>query len=200
MSNQAPRKRQLRLRRCNTALAKKLGVEAGRDNSDPFADTAPYNTAVQQAPSNDLVKENEQLKEQYLRARADLENFRKRSQKDKEQLRKFASEDMVREILPTIDNFDRAITSKKEAKNDKGFAEGVEMIFKQLTSILESRGVEKIHPKGDDFDPQFHEAVSTVPAESPDQNNKVIEVVQPGYVMNGRVLRPAMVCIAKSEG
>lgn len=131
----------------------------------------------------------------YVQARADLDNFRKRTQRDKEEFIKFANERLLSEIIPVLDNFERAFTAAEKVPATHNFAVGVEMILKQLREILARYGVEEINPAGESFDPAKHEAAEPVEtAEHPD--NSVVEVLQRGYVLNGRVVQPAVVRVA----
>jgi len=201
------RKKQLRLRRADPAMVSELLAQA-RTQQGPLetGDDAAAGEAVSssaEASNEELERlrtENQSLRDQFLRSRAEFENFRKRTQKEKEQFRLFASEDLVKEILPCIDNLERALVSVVGAEPAKGFKtlnEGVDMIQRQLLAALEHKGVQKINAQGVPFDPQFHEAISTRPPASPTEDGKVVEVLQAGYTIHGRLVRPAKVAIAR---
>jgi len=131
----------------------------------------------------------------YLRARADLDNARKRMQRDKEEFVKYANERLLSEVIPILENFERAFTAAEKVPATHNFAIGVEMILKQLREVLARYGVEELHPEGEPFDPARHEAAESVETtEHPDHT--VLDVLQRGYVLNGRVVQPAVVRVA----
>ena len=131
------------------------------------------------------------------RAKAEFANFRKRWEREKQVIMQFAEEDLVRELLTTIDNFERAIDSAKEAGHEGPLLEGITMVYDQLIDTLKRRGLERITSEGCEFDPNFHEAVAQqITDEVPD--NHVFDEVQSGYKFRDRLLRPAKVRVAKT--
>ena len=149
--------------------------------------TAELNAAQAEALEN---------RDHYLRARADLDNFRKRAQREKEDLLKFSNETILRELLPVIDNLERAL--QHAAKDgEKGLLQGVELTLGQFSKVLEKFNVVAIEPLGELFDSARHEAIGQI--ESAEQPvNTVVQQLQKGYLLNERLLRPAMVLIAKA--
>ena len=143
-----------------------------------------------QAPEKD--PEEEALNVKYMRLMADFQNFKRRTEKEKSDIYAFANEKIVRELLDVIDNFERALAAG--TGGDK-FLEGMEMILKQLLAVLERAGVAEIKCLGEDFDPNFHNAVMTEDS-AEYESGKVTEVLQKGYILNSRVVRPAMVKVA----
>jgi len=140
-----------------------------------------------------LQTELDHVRDVYLRKLAEFDNFRKRVDREREELRQAALEDFIRELLPVVDNFDRAL---QHADADSGaFHQGVEMIAKQLHDTLERRGVSEIDPLGKSFDPSVHEAVQRI--EGGDQPpGTVVNVMLKGYTLGDRLIRPAMVGVA----
>ncbi|HLV76760.1 MAG TPA: nucleotide exchange factor GrpE [Marinobacter sp.] len=144
----------------------------------------------------------QEYQDQALRAQAEMQNVRRRAEIDVEKAHKFALEKFVKELLPVVDSLEKAVEST-EGHEDAGelvasIREGVEMTLGLFLSSLKKFNVEQLSPVGEPFDPQQHEAMSMVPA--PDaEPNSVVAVVQKGYLLNGRVVRPAMVVVAKSE-
>ncbi|BCR06977.1 hypothetical protein DESUT3_40460 [Desulfuromonas versatilis] len=134
----------------------------------------------------------------YLRQRADLENFRKRAQRDKEDTARFANEGILREMLPVLDNLERAVEhARQEEASGNGLLQGVEMTVSQFQKALEKFGVKPVQALGQPFDPAVHEAIGQI--ESADQPaNTVVQELQKGYLLNDRLLRPAMVMLAKA--
>jgi molecular chaperone GrpE len=147
---------------------------------------------------NSLMTEIAELKEQALRAYAELQNVRRRAEQDVEKARKFALEKFVSELLPVADNLERAIASgNTEDQAQKAVLEGVQLTYKSLMDTLKKFQVEVIDPEGEPFDPKLHQSVSMVP--SPDvEENTVINVFQKGYTLSGRLVRPAMVVVSSA--
>lgn len=144
-----------------------------------------------------LKKEKEELFDKYLRLHAEFENFRKRTQREIERFKEIANEAIIKEILPVIDNFERAIESVKENNNLESFAEGVKLIHKQLKEVLKKFGVEEIDAVGKEFDPNVHEAIMQV--EHEEKDNVVIQEVQKGYKLRGKLLRPSKVIVSRKK-
>ncbi len=144
----------------------------------------------------DLEAENAELKDKFLRKNADFENFRKRMFKEKEDSIKFANTSLLGDLIPIIDDFERAINSADQSKDFDTFLKGVEMIEKQFASMLEKKwGLKRFDASGQNFDPEKHEAFMV--EESPETKEpQVIEVFQKGYQLNDRVIRHAKVKVA----
>jgi molecular chaperone GrpE len=140
-----------------------------------------------------LKRELDHVRDIYLRKLAEFDNFRKRTEREREDLHQVAGEDLVRELLPVLDNFERAL---QQASSDSGaFREGVEMISRQLWETLERRGLEVVNPEGHPFDPEFHEAVQRVETNE-HAPGTVVWVMLKGFTYGGRLIRPAMVGVA----
>ena len=135
--------------------------------------------------------------EQYLRTLADMENLRKRTQRDKEELAKFANENILREILPVIDNLERAVDHAEQAETDDGLFEGVQMTLTQFSQLLTKFGVEPVDAIGQPFDPAYHQAMGQLESDEHPVNT-VVQQMQKGYQLNNRLLRPAFVMLAKA--
>ena len=136
--------------------------------------------------------EEEALNVRYMRLMADFQNFKRRTEKEKSDIYAFANEKIVKELLDVIDNFERALAAGNDG--DK-FLEGMEMILKQLQGVLDKAGVAEIQCLGEDFDPNFHNAVMTEDS-AEYESGKVTAVLQKGYTLNGRVVRPVMVKVS----
>ncbi|MDP2574108.1 nucleotide exchange factor GrpE [Vibrio penaeicida] len=147
-----------------------------------------------------LLSSEAKVKEQQesvLRAKAEVENMRRRSEQEIDKARKYALNKFSEELLPVIDNLERAIQAA-DAENEviKPFLEGVELTHKTFVDVVSKFGLKEINPEGEAFNPEFHQAMSI--QESPDhESNMVMLVMQKGYELNGRVIRPAMVMVAK---
>lgn len=139
------------------------------------------------------------LKDQLLRALADLDNLQKRSVKEKEDIQKFAISAFARDILSVYDSLEKALETARNIKKDEAqspLAQGIEIVFSELNKILQRHKVEVIDPVGAQFDPMFHQAVSQVEVDGQTPGT-VVSVLQKGYSLYGRLLRPAMVTVAK---
>jgi len=143
-----------------------------------------------------IAAENEQLKEALKRQKADFDNYRRRTQKEKEQLRDAAKESLVAELLPVLDNFERAIASAKTATDVESVRKGIEMVAEQLNAILRGEGLERIDALGSQFDPALHEALE-VEERTDVPEGQITQVLRPGYRFKDRVIRPALVKVAK---
>ena len=157
---------------------------AEADGVVPIEDGSPADEAER------LRTELEHVRDIYLRKLAEFDNFRKRVDREREEYRQVGAEDFIRELLPVLDNFERAL---EHAGDDSGaFHQGVEMIAKQFKDTLERRGVAEVNPDGQPFDPELHEAVQRV-EESDQPPGTVAFVMLKGYTMGDRLIRPAMV-------
>jgi molecular chaperone GrpE len=147
-----------------------------------------------------LIAKEEEAKNNYdrfIRQAAELENFKKRASRDKEDAVRFAKEALVKELLPVVDNLERAILHAKDSDNGESLVEGVEMVLKGLFDALGKHGVVRISAIGQQFDPQLHEAMAQV--ERPGhESNTVVDEHQKGYLLNDRLLRPALVTVVKT--
>ena len=133
--------------------------------------------------------------DKYLRLYADFENFRKRANKERLDQLKFAGEDVYKQLIPVIDDFDRAMKASSNAKDVKTIKEGLELIYNKFKSMLTQSGVAEMNATGKIFDPELHDAVTNIPAPKPDMKGKVVEEVEKGYWLNGKVLRHAKVVV-----
>lgn len=152
-------------------------------------------------PSTDLaeayekaVAERKDLYDRLLRKQAEMDNFRKRTQKEKDDLRQYAAEDLIRSLLPTLDGFDRALQQRDE-NVPAAFYQGLELIYRDLREVLGRAGVVPIDTAGQIFDPNLHQAVETV--EDPDRReHEIVGELQRGYKLRNKLLRPAIVKVA----
>lgn len=137
-----------------------------------------------------------EAKDQALRAAAEVQNVRRRAEQDVDKARKFALERFVRELLPVVDSLEKALDAMGEEANEV-HREGVSMTLKLQLDTLGKFGVEAVEPQGEPFDPQYHEAMAMVP--NPElEPNTVMDVMQKGYLLNGRLVRPAMVVVSQA--
>jgi molecular chaperone GrpE len=176
------------------------------ENTDKHAQTGEhYNEKVAAENHNkeieDLEKKLEEKEKEaavnydkYLRAIADLDNYKKRAIKDKADAIKYGNEDIIKDILPFMDSLDRAL--EHDTGDIQTFKEGIALIQEQLLCCLKKHGVERIDAAGSTFDPNFHEALMQMESNQ-HEDNKVVSEMEKGYLLNGRLLRPSRVCVCK---
>lgn len=139
----------------------------------------------------------EKEKKEYLFLMAEFENFRKRTMKEKADLIKNGGEKVLKGILPILDDFERGIKASADATDAKAVLEGMELIYNKLRNYLEQNGVKEMDPADDVFDTEKHEAISVVPVPDDDKKGKILDTVQKGYTLNGKVLRHAKVVVGQ---
>ncbi len=134
------------------------------------------------------LKVNE-LNDKFLRLYSEFDNFRKRSLKEKIDMSRTASEEVIKDLLPVLDDFDRAIASMKDTDKVEAVKEGVELIHAKMKSIFTAKGIKEIKSVGENFDTDFHEAITSIPAPTEDMKNKVVDEIQKGYLLHDKVIR-----------
>jgi molecular chaperone GrpE len=148
-------------------------------------------TPEQQQIANLEAKVSE-LNTRLMRNQADLENFRRRARQEQETAAKYRAQSLIEDILPAIDNFSRALAFEPENEQVKSLHQGMEMVYRQLFDALTKEGLTEIDPQGEQFDPHLHQAVMQVESDE-HESNIVVEVLQKGFMLKDRVIRPAMV-------
>ncbi|PHN04023.1 nucleotide exchange factor GrpE [Flavilitoribacter nigricans] len=138
-----------------------------------------------------LQKQNEELKDKYIRLVAEFENFKKRTFKEKLEMMKSAAQDTMSALLPVLDDFDRA------ANSPEGLSEGILLIHNKLKGSLENKGLKPMESTGEPFDPELHEALTEIPAPTEDLKGKVVDTIEKGYSLNDKIIRHAKVVVGK---
>jgi molecular chaperone GrpE len=133
--------------------------------------------------------------DRYTRAVADLENFRKRTLREKEELRQYAASGVMEDVIPILDNLSLGLAAAKQQTEVKGIVDGVNLVLEQFRTTLGRHGLKEVSPAGQRFDPNFHECISHQPSGDVAEEH-VMQVVRPGYTLNGRLLRPASVIVS----
>ena len=172
-------------------------VESNANDADGASDvSSETDELIQEAVAAALAEQQDMV----LRAQAEVQNMRRRCEQDVEKAHKFALEKFGTELLPVMDNLERALQAVTNADDEsvKALYEGVELTLKGFSETLSKNNIEQLDPQGEPFDPQQHEAMSIVENDDVEANT-VLTVVQKGYLLNGRVIRPAMVIVAKSS-
>ncbi|NUU62328.1 nucleotide exchange factor GrpE [Paenibacillus agri] len=157
--------------------------EAGTVSAEEAGDAARLQTLA------------DELHGRVLRVQADFDNFRRRTLKEKEELAQYATSKLINELLPVLDNFDRALATAPTSPEIEAFTKGVNMIFRQLDGVLKSEGLTAMESVGQPFNPEYHQAIMQVESEEHEEGI-VTEEVQKGYLLKDKVLRPAMVKVS----
>lgn len=143
-----------------------------------------------------LRTEAEEHQQRLLRVQADYDNFRRRTLKEKEELAKYASSVLITQLIPVIDNFERALSTGDESTNSSAYAKGVEMIFRQFMDVMGAEGLSPMNSVGEVFNPEYHQAIMQVESDEYEEGI-VVEEIQKGYLLKDKVLRPAMVKVSQ---
>ncbi|MCF8092320.1 MAG: nucleotide exchange factor GrpE [Desulfotignum sp.] len=163
--------------------------------------SSPQNPPAQEK-DKDIVAMQEQLnaeKDRFLRLSAEFDNYRKRKQREIDEFKKFANETIFKQFLPVVDNLERAIVSAENNKNLNSLLEGVNLTYKEILKIFQAFNVKQVEAENQEFDPNFHQAVTRKETDDVPENT-VTDVLQTGYVLHDRLIRPAMVVVAKPTG
>lgn len=166
--------------------------DEGIENTETVDENENTETNEEKEKSAEEKAEDEEINTKYMRLMADFQNYKRRTEKEKSDIYAYANEKIVSELLDVIDNFERALA---HAEGDEGFVQGMNNIFKIFKGVLEKSGLEEIEALGVEFDPNFHNAVMTEDS-SEYESGFVTQVLQKGYKLNGKVIRPSMVKVA----
>ncbi|MCB0645602.1 MAG: nucleotide exchange factor GrpE [Saprospiraceae bacterium] len=145
----------------------------------------------------DLKAQVEESKDKYLRLFAEFDNYRKRTMKEALDVRQTAAKDTIISLLPVLDDFERAKKLSDHENSTEVFSEGVSLVYQKLFSTLEAKGLKAMESNGEVFNPEFHEAITEIPAPNEDMKGKIIDTVERGYFLNGKIIRYAKVVVGK---
>ncbi len=181
-------------------------MEDNRNHSDidiDAIDASPTAEAVAEdtaggAAGGDLQRERDELRDRLLRKTAEFDNFRKRTERERLAVSEAAAADLLTELLPLVDDLERALKAEPGAEGAEAYRRGVELIHRQLTETIRKRGVRPIETAGADFDPHYHQAVAHEPSAA-HRDGEIIEEFRRGYMLGDRLLRASMVKVAKGE-
>jgi len=196
----------------NSSFMKKKNKKAGKEKEDimereddlKIEDGIADEKANENETETEEVDENEQLKEKanelnekFLRLYSEFDNYRKRTIKEKNDLSKYATSQLIEDLLPVLDDFERALKNIEKNEQNAPIIEGVELIFNKFFKTLENRGLKAIKSLGETFDTDFHEAITQVPAENENMKGKVFDEVQKGYMIHDKIIRYSKVVVAE---
>ena len=163
------------------------------NNTEPTTPESQENTSDPKVA--ELEAKVNELNDKYLRLYSEFDNYRKRTVKERSELSKTAGEDIFKSILPVMDDFERAMRSIADAKDIKAVEQGVVLIYNKLKNTLTNKGLEPMESLGQPFDSEVHEAITNIPAPSEDLTGKVVDEVEKGYMLNGKIIRFAKVIV-----
>ncbi len=180
------------------AADKKDNQQADAGTQETNTEDQPTDISVYQSKIDNLQKQLEETNEKFLRLFSEFDNYRKRVAKERAELTKTASESVITAMLPVLDDLERANTmdGTDGEQETQAKIEGVSLILNKFKSILRQKGVEEITAIGEDFNTDYHDAITHIPAEKKEQRGKVVEEVKKGYTLNGKVIRYASVIVA----
>ncbi len=183
----------------STEQAEEAKAEAKVETIDVDADDSAGETETTETVEEALLQTKDEFKEKYYYLAAEMQNMQRRFDKEKENLLKFGSEKIMNDLVSVVDNFERTLgfIEKEEDEKIKNIAEGIRMVSKLFLDTLEKHGLKRIEALGEEFDPNFHEALAQQPAEGK-KDMEVIQVFENGYTLNDRVVRAAKVIVAKN--
>ncbi|MBO6516906.1 MAG: nucleotide exchange factor GrpE [Bacteroidia bacterium] len=138
-----------------------------------------------------------ELNDKYLRLYSEFDNYRRRTTKERAELIRSAGKDLLEDLLPVVDDFDRTMEAMEQTEDVKAFTDGVRLVRQKFMGILQKQGMEHFEAKGEDFDSELHEAITKIPAPSDDMKGKVVDVIEKGYKLNDKVLRYAKVVVGE---
>jgi molecular chaperone GrpE len=191
------RKKEEKAKMSSTSAKKHAHEDTRGQQTDETTPVIENETASRdQSAIEESENQSADLNDKYLRLYSDFDNFRKRTLKEKVELSKYASADIIVKLLPVLDDFERAIRAS-DATTDAGQAvkDGIVLIFNKFLSILNQQGLETMRTAGESFDTDFHEAITNIPAPLPEQKGKILDEIEKGYLLNGKVIRYAKVVV-----
>lgn len=172
-----------------------VNTEAGAENSDTAESNAATDEAIEKEPT--IEEQLTEMNNKYVRLYSDFDNYRKRTIKEKADIISTASGGLMTDLLGVLDDFERAMTNNEKVDDAESLREGFKLIYNKFSSALKNKGLEPMDCKGDVFDGDLHEAVTNIPAPTPDDKGKIVDVIERGYNLKGKVLRYAKVVVGQ---
>jgi molecular chaperone GrpE len=176
-------------------------LEEERAEATPAEESETPAEAEETSDEASLEARLDDARDKYLRLAADFENYKRRVRREREELFHYANENLIKELLETVDNLERALEHAQqstEGSDSKTLLEGVELTYRSLMQALDKVGVQQVFPEGDEFDPSVHEAIRQTPSDELPAGS-VVEVLQKGYLLKQRLLRPALVVVSSGS-
>jgi len=172
-------------------------ADQGKDTASATGTEIPDSGSKAGKVASEAEKELELMKDKYLRLMAEFDNFRKRTVRERLELMATASRDLMQDLLPVLDDFDRAKKSAEVEGSKEVFPEGVKLVYNKLYRTLEQKGLKEMETNGSVFDPDMHEAITEIPAPTEDMKGKVVDTIEKGYFLKDTIIRYAKVVVGK---
>ena len=169
-------------------------VEEPQTEESQNSDNQP---SKEESEQEKLMQERDEIRDKYLRLMAEFDNYKKRNVRERMDILNTAAQDTLTALLPVLDDFDRALNLTEEQKNSPAFQEGIQLVYHKLVNTLKQRGLEAMETTGQEFDPEFHEALTEIPAPSEDLKGKIVDTIERGYTLKGKIIRHAKVVTGK---
>lgn len=184
----------------NEELEQEKSTQAGEQEQEQEENLESQEAPEAQVEDLEAKKEEEDFKKKFYYLAAEMDNMKKRFDREKQNLLKYGNEKLLTGLVEVVDNFDRTLQALESEEDKKilNIVEGINMVKNQMTEVLKKNGLEEVEAEGKIFDPNYHEAMAQQPSEEK-EDQEVVSVFQKGYVLNGRLLRPAKVVVAKNE-
>lgn len=178
---------------------KKKKTDTKKEKSVNKETKSTKNSALEalQEKYDTMTREQEELKDKYLRLFAEFDNYKKRTIREKMDLIHTAAENTISNLLPVLDDFDRAKKSADDEASEEVWPDGIKLVYNRLYSILENGGLQKMESDGELFDPEMHDAISEIPAPSDKLKGKVVDTIENGYFLKDKLIRHAKVVVGK---
>ncbi len=172
-------------------------INENENIQDPEMNNSEENVEQGSAATEELTNKLNESNDKYARLVAEFDNYKKRTAKEKIDLMQSAGKDVILKLLPVVDDFDRSLSFMKDVPADDPMKQGIDLVYHKLKKTMEQLGVKEIEVFGQPFDPEFQEAITLIPAPTPDLKDKVIDVIEKGYTLNDNVIRFAKVVVGQ---
>lgn len=172
-------------------------INENENIQDPEMNNSEENVEQGYAATEELTNKLNESNDKYARLFAEFDNYKKRTAKEKIDLMQSAGKDVILKLLPVVDDFDRSLSFMKDVPADDPMKQGIDLVYHKLKKTMEQLGVKEIDVIGQPFDPEFQEAITLIPAPTPDLKDKVIDVIEKGYTLNDNVIRFAKVVVGQ---
>jgi molecular chaperone GrpE len=173
------------------------GVTGNKEQAEEAAENAEEEDNPLQAQVDQLMSDKAELSDKYLRLSAEFQNYKRRTAKEKMDIIQTAGRDVIKVLLPVLDDFDRAKKAADDDDSVEAFSEGVQLVYEKLHRVLEQKGLRALDTNGEVFNADFHEALTEIPAPTEEMKGKIIDTIERGYALNDKIIRYAKVVVGK---
>jgi molecular chaperone GrpE len=173
------------------------GVTGNKEQAEEAAENAEEEDNPLQAQVDQLMSDKAELSDKYLRLSAEFQNYKRRTAKEKMDIIQTAGRDVIKVLLPVLDDFDRAKKAADDDDSVEAFSEGVQLVYEKLHRVLEQKGLRALDTNGEVFNADFHEALTEIPAPTDEMKGKIIDTIERGYALNDKIIRYAKVVVGK---